>query len=217
MQADNTVISYATPRIDAKPANLPLANTCMWTGIAAPVVGLSILFCYRLTAWEFLPPTGGIWLMVGGACAGLAGLFGLIGYFGTNRGAQNALPAKRRFLIGLMSGIVAVPVAFMCVVLGGKWAESPHFRLRVTNNAQRPVDRVTVHFDSGDVVLGPIAPGESDRTWLMWRGHSGGPLYITVQIGDKSRRRMDRVDCTRENLQGPYYDLQVEESELPTP
>lgn len=207
------VLEYSPGSTTLKPANLRLALFVVCCAIVTPVIGVMTLLLYGLTAADRFVEFGIWWLLIGGMICSITGLTSLCLTNVIKREAPSGPQARRRYAIVLTASILAFPVALGCVRLGVDWVVSPHFRLRVENTTGVDLDSVTVHFDGGDVTVGPVPKKGSVRSGLLWVHHQG-PLYITTRVGDATQMKLDRISCGPWDLRGPVYDLQIESHEL---
>ncbi|MGC4032384.1 MAG: hypothetical protein QM754_11760 [Tepidisphaeraceae bacterium] len=216
LQSSN-VIEYAGTNLKRRPMSTFLARIVFLLSVVPGIVGLMILGGYRLTGWEQLTGMGMWWLMGGGTATFVLGVIALVNLI--RAVARRPKETKPAFWYGWTLGAngAAVISAFVCLNLGGQWTESAHFRMTVRNDTPVPIDRVVVHFQSGDVSVGPISPGQTVRTGLLWPKHSFAPLEITTTAKGLSLRKADRQSF---NLwTGPRpprnCDLAIEPAELP--
>jgi hypothetical protein len=209
---NSPVIPYEIPKTATKTASIWLARCACFCAVMPSVVGILITLLYWVAWWDWLVKAGMMWITVGGLLVLSGFILSIIGLVQCYR-AINARSALRLNVIALIASGLAVPIAYLCAMAGAYLAMSPHVNLVMYNDTTRRIDRVTVHFSGGDETLGPIAPGKTDSSRVRTH-HAPGPLYITVEIGGKTKRTKDRVYADDHHLQ-QTYDMHIEEKELP--
>ena len=210
-------IEYAR-RDGPRPLSVTVAKLVFSFAVVPGVAGLCILLLYRLTGADYLPFIGLFSLKWGGMVTFVLAVIGTVNLIRAISRRPRESAAARWYVRSLLAVAADVGLAVVCAVLGMRWLQEPHFRMRVTNATPVTIDRVTIHFLSGDVEVGPLAAGGSTTTRLLWVRHQG-----MVRITTEARGRMR----TKDDRQFGYYrlgdsspkwrpfDVTVEPAELP--
>lgn len=207
-------LDYAQPAQVLRPVSLKGARACFGLSILSVSIGIAILIAYRMTAIDDLVGAGLFWLMGGGLLTSVCLITSIVMLAITKRGALNAAEGRAIYGRTLLVCVLSYCAAFLCVVLGARWAEGPHFRLRVYNDTSVSLDRVIVHFAGGDISLDGVPPGASVSSGLNWFG-APGDVRVTLEAAGLQRTYRDRVFDSKVHLQQPYFDVHIEPVELP--
>lgn len=211
-ESQSGVLAYRSSR-EVPPMSIRLAKWLLGLSAVPSLVGLGTLAMYWLTAADAFPQFGLFWLPGGGA---LAFSLGVIGIVNTVR-AQSRRPrdaAARYYGWIIVTSLASVPVAIFCANYGSALTDRPHPRVRITNATTRPIDGITVHFHSGDVAVGGLSPGQHVTTGWAWRDHNGD-LFVTVRVGNATRKKIDRGGVNRYSLKENPFEVTIEDNELP--